>query len=56
MNKNLHIIAYAVTLVTKEAVMAVRLSGGVRKRSLKRLVAMTTDAEDKVLAHDIGKG
>ena len=56
MNKNLHVIAYAVTLVIKEAVMAVRLSGGVRKRSLKRVFAMATAAEDEVFAPDIGKG
>jgi hypothetical protein len=55
-NKSLHIIVYVVTLVIKGAIMALRFSEEVHKRSLKRLVAMAIDAEDKVLVYDIGKG
>jgi len=47
MNKNLDIITYAVTFIIKAALMAARFSGRVRKRSLKRLAAMDTDAKAK---------
>ena len=45
MNKNLEIITHAVSLIVKAALMAARLSGRVRKRSLKRLAAKDTDAK-----------
>ena len=47
MNKNLDIITYAVSLIVKATLMAARFSGRVRKRSLKRLAAMDTDAKAK---------
>jgi len=47
MDRNLDIIAYAVTLIIKAAIMAARFSARVRKRSLKRLTAMDTDTKDK---------
>ncbi len=47
MNKNLDVITHAVTLIIKAAIMAVRFSGRVRKRSLKCLAAMDIDTKDK---------
>ena len=43
MDKNLDIISYAVSLIIK----AGRFSEKVRRRSLKRLVAMDADTKDK---------
>ena len=47
MNKNLDIITHAVSLIVKAVLLAARFSGRVRKRSLKRLAAMDTDAKAK---------
>jgi len=47
MNNNLDIINFAVTLIIKAAILTARFSGSVRKRSLKRLSLMNTDAKDK---------
>jgi len=47
MDKNLDIITYAVTLIIKAAIVAAGFSGTLRKRSLKRLAAMDTNAKDK---------
>jgi transposase InsO family protein len=47
MSQNLDIITYAVSLIVKAILMAARFSGRVRKRSLKRLAAMKTDAKTK---------
>jgi transposase InsO family protein len=47
MNKNLDIIIDAVSLIVKAALLAARFSGRVRKRSLKRLAAMDTEAQAK---------
>jgi transposase InsO family protein len=47
MDKNLDIITHAVTLIIKAAIVAARFSGTVRKRSLKRLATMDTNAKDK---------
>ena len=47
MDKNLDIISYAVSLIIKAAIMAGRFSEKVRRRSLKRLVAMDADTKDK---------
>ena len=47
MNKNLDVIAHAVTLIIKAAIMAAGFSGRVRKQSLKRLAAMDVDSKDK---------
>jgi putative transposase len=47
MNKDLDVISYAVSLIIKAAILAARFSGRVRKRSLKRLVAMDADTKDK---------
>ncbi|MCJ7767465.1 hypothetical protein MUP79_03635 [Candidatus Bathyarchaeota archaeon] len=47
MNKNLDVITYAVSLIIKAAILAARFSGRVRRRSLKRFVAMDTDAKAK---------
>jgi len=47
MNKNLDILTHAVSLIVKATLLAARFSGRVRKRSLKRLAAMDTDAKPK---------
>ena len=47
MKHNIEAITYAVSLIFKAAVVAARYSGRVRKRSLKRLGAMTIDEKDK---------
>ena len=47
MTKNLDIISAAVSLIIKAALLAARFSRRVRKRSLKRLVAMDVDTKDK---------
>ena len=47
MAENLDILNAAVSLLIKAALLAARFSGRVRKRSLKRLAAMDTDAKAK---------
>ena len=47
MKQNIEIIAYAISLILKSAVVAAKYSGRVRKRSLKRLAAMDIDEKDK---------
>jgi transposase InsO family protein len=47
MAENLDILNAAVSLVIKAALLAARFSGRVRRRSLKRLAAMDTDAKAK---------
>jgi transposase len=47
MKPNIDIIAYAVSLIIKAAIIAAWFSGRVRKRSLKRLAAMEADEKDK---------
>jgi hypothetical protein len=47
MNKNLDVITHAVTLIIEAAIMAARFSGGIRKRSLRRLAAMNANTKDK---------
>ncbi|MFH2001566.1 MAG: hypothetical protein ABIK28_17920 [Planctomycetota bacterium] len=47
MKNNLDIFNFAVTLIIKAALLAARFSGRIRKRSLKRLAAMSIDAKDK---------
>jgi hypothetical protein len=52
MTENLGTINAAVSLLIKAALLAARFSGRVRKRSLKRLAAMDTDAK----AHHLRPG
>ena len=47
MAENLDALNIAVSLLIRAALLAVRFSGRVRKRSLKRLAAMDTDAKAK---------
>jgi len=47
MAENLDILSAAVSLLIRAALLAARCSGRVGKRSLKRLVAMDTDAKAK---------
>ena len=47
MTENLGAINAAVSLLIKAALLAARFSGRVRRRSLKRLAAMDTDAKAK---------
>jgi transposase InsO family protein len=47
MTENLDILNAAVSLLVRAALLAARFSGRVRKRSLKRLAAMDTDAKSK---------
>jgi hypothetical protein len=47
MTETLDILNAAVSLLIKAALLAARFSGRVRKRSLKRLAAMDTDAKAK---------
>jgi transposase InsO family protein len=47
MDRNRDIITYAITLIIKSAIMAARFSARIRRRSLKRLAAMDTDAKAK---------
>ena len=55
MDKNLDIISYAVSLIIKAAIMAGRFSEKVRRRSLKRLVAMDADTKDKEIIFTKGQ-
>jgi len=45
MTESLDILNTAVSLLVRAALLAARFSGRVRRRSLKRLAAMDTDAE-----------
>jgi len=47
MNKNCEVISYAAALIIKSAIAAARLSGRIRKRSLKRLAAMNIHEKDR---------
>ncbi|MEN6427398.1 MAG: helix-turn-helix domain-containing protein [Phycisphaerales bacterium] len=47
MAENLDVLNIAVSPLIRAALLAARFSGRVRKRSLKRLAAMDTDAKDK---------
>ena len=47
MAENLDILNAAVSLLVKAALLAARFSGRVRRRSLKRLAAIDTDAKAK---------
>jgi transposase InsO family protein len=47
MAENLEVLSTAVSLLIRAALLAARFSGRVRKRSLKRLVAMDTDTKAK---------
>jgi len=47
MNKNLDIINFAVSLIIKGALIAARLSGRARKRSLSRLATRDINEKDK---------
>ena len=47
MNKNLDIINFAVSLIIKAALIAARLSGRSRKRSLRRLATIDINKKDK---------
>ena len=46
-DKNLDIITHAVSLIVKAVIMASRLSGRARKRSLKRLATMDADTKGR---------
>ena len=47
MTKNLDIIATAVSLIIKAAILAGQWSGRARRRGLEKLAAMDADAKDK---------
>lgn len=47
MTKNLDILNAAVSRLIKAALLAVRFSGRIRRRSMKRLAAMDADAKAK---------